>query len=98
MTKKDYLLKILEQLEPIWELASGLKVVVEQWALWDDVLNMLIGAVETGIHSAKSEVAKAKMKKWLDALERMKQIEKQSAMQDEKELAELDRLIDDFSF
>ena len=98
MTKKDYLLKILEQLEPIWELASGLKVVVEQWALWDDVLNMLIGAVETGIHSAKSEVAKDKMKKWLDALERMKQIEKQSAMQDEKELAELDRLIDDFSF
>ena len=98
MTKKDYLLKILEQLEPIWELASGLKVVVEQWALWDDVLNMLIGAVETGIHSARSEVAKAKMKKWLDALERMKEIEKQSAMQDEKELAELDRLIDDFSY
>jgi hypothetical protein len=31
-------------------------------------------------------------------LERMKEIEKQSAMQDEKELAELDRLIDDFSF
>ena len=98
MTKKDYLLKILEQLEPIWELASGLKVVVEQWALWDDVLDTLIGAVESGIHSARSEVAKAKMKKWLDALERMKEIEKQSAMQDEKELAELDRLIDDFSY
>jgi len=98
MTKKEYLLKILEQLEPIWELASGLKIVVEQWALWDDVLDTLIGAVESGIHSASSEAAKVKMKKWLDALERMKEIEKQSAMQDEKELAELDRLIDDFSF
>lgn len=98
MTKKDYLLKILEQLEPIWELASGLKIVVEQWALWDDVLDTLIQAVESGIHSAKSEVARTKMKKWLDALERMKQIEKQSAMQDEKELAELDKMIDDFSF
>lgn len=98
MTKKDYLLKILEQLEPIWELASGLKIVVDQWALWDDVLDTLIGAVESGIHSARSEVARVKMKKWLDALERMKEIEKQSAMQDEKELAELDRLIDDFSF
>lgn len=96
MTKKEYLLKILEQLEPIWEVASGLKIVVEQWALWDDVLDTLIGAVESGIHSARSEVAKAKMKKWLDALERMKQIEKQSAMQDEKELAELDRLLDSF--
>ena len=98
MTKKEYLLKILEQLEPIWELASGLKIVVEQWALWDDVLDTLIGAVESGIHSARSEVARVKMKKWLDALERMKEIEKQSAMQDEKGLAELDRLIDDFSF
>jgi hypothetical protein len=32
----------------------------------------------------------------LDALERMKQMEKQSELQDEKELAELDKLIDNF--
>jgi hypothetical protein len=30
MTKKEYLLKILENLESVWDLASGLKVVVEQ--------------------------------------------------------------------
>ena len=96
MTKKEYLLKILEQLESIRELAPGLKVLVEQWALWENVLDTLISAVESGIHSARSEVAKQKMKKWLDALEKMRQIEKQSAMQDEKELAELDKLIDNF--
>lgn len=96
MTKKEYLSKILEQLEPIRDLAAGLKIVVEQWALWDDVLDTLIGAVESGIHTASSEVAKVKMKKWLDALQKMKEIERQSSMQDEKELAELDKLIDDF--
>lgn len=96
MTKKEYLVKILEQLEPIWELAPGLKLVVEQWSLWDDVLDTLITAVESGIHVARSEVAKTKMKKWLDALQKMRQIEEQSAMQDEKELAELDNLINDF--
>ena len=96
MTKKDYLLKILEQLEPVWDLAPGLKIVVEQWALWDDVLDTLIGAVESGIHSARSEVAKEKMKKWLDALERMKKMEEQSALQDEKELAQLDELLNSF--
>jgi hypothetical protein len=32
----------------------------------------------------------------LDALTKMKQMEEQSAMQDEKELAELDKLIDSF--
>ena len=96
MTKKEYLLKILEQLESVWDLASGLKVVVEQWALWDDVLDVLIESVESGIHSARSEVAKLKMKKWLDALEKMKQMEEKSAMQDEKELEELDKIIDSF--
>ena len=96
MTKKEYLVKILGQLEPIWELAPGLKLVVEQWSLWDDVLDTLITAVESGIHVARSEVAKVKMKKWLDALQKMRQIEEQSAMQDEKELAELDNLINDF--
>lgn len=96
MTKKEYLLKILDKLEPIRDLAPGLKVMVEEWGLWDDIIDTLIEAVESGIHSTKSEVTKAKMKKWLDALERMKQMEKQSALQDEKELAELDKLIDNF--
>ena len=97
MTKKEYLIKILDNLESVRDLAPGLKVVVEQWALWDDVLDVLIESVESGIHSARSEVAKAKMKKWLDALERMKQMEEKSALQDEKELAELDNLINDLS-
>ena len=96
MTKKEYLLKILEQLEPVWELAPGLRLLVEQWALWDNVLDTLTSAVESGIQSARSELAKQKMKKWLDALEKMKQIEKQSAMQDQKELSELDNLLNNF--
>jgi hypothetical protein len=36
------------------------------------------------------------MKKGLDVLQRMKQMEKQSALQDEKELKELDDLLDNF--
>lgn len=95
MTKKEYLLKILEQLESVRDLAPGLKILVDQGAIWDDVTDVLIEAVESWIHSARSEVAKLKMKKWLDALDRMKQIEKQSSLQDEKELKELDRILDD---
>ena len=96
MTKKEYLIKILDNLESVRDLASGLKIVVEQWALWDDVLDTLIESVESGSHSARSEVVKLKMKKWLDVLTKMKQMEEQSAMQDEKELEELDKLIDSF--
>ena len=96
MTKKEYLIRILEQLETVRELAPGLKILVEQWALWDNVIDTLINAVENWIHSARSEISKQKMKKWLDMLEKMKHIEEQSAMQDEKDLEELDKLIDDF--
>ena len=96
MTKKEYLIKILEQLESVRELAPGMKILVEQWALWDNVINTLITTVENWIHSVKSEMAKQKMKKWLDMLEKMKQIEVQSAMQDEKDLVELDKLISNF--
>ena len=96
MTKKEYLIKVLEQLESVRELAPWLKILVEQWALWDNVIEILISAVENWIHSARSEITKQKMKKWVDMLEKMRHIEEQSAMQDEKDLKELDKLIDDF--
>lgn len=96
MQKKEYLLKILTQLEPVRELAPGLKTVIEQWDLWDEVLDTIMDAVESWIQSAKSEIAKEKMEKWLGALQKMKQIEQESKLQDEKELAELDKLLDSF--
>lgn len=96
MDKKEYLLKILEQLEPIWNLAPWLKVLVEQWNLNDSILDVLIDAVKWAIHTTKSELAKEKLEKWLNALEKMKQIEQQSIQQDEKDLEELDKILDTF--
>ena len=96
MNKKEYLQKILVQLEPIRDLARWLNILVEQWDLWDDVLDILINAVQWAISTAKSEVDKKKLQKWLEALERMKQMEVESKLQDEKDLAELDSLIDSF--
>lgn len=96
MTKKEYLLKILEQLEPIRDLAKWMKILVEQWDLWDDILDILIDAVQWAVSTAKSELDKQKLQKWLDVLQKMKQMEAKSKMQDEKDLAELDDLIDSF--
>lgn len=96
MDKKEYLLKILIQLEPIRDLAKWLKILVEQWNLWDDILEVLINAVQWAVSTAKSEMDKKKLQKWLDALNKMKQMEEESRMQDEKDLEELDKLIDSF--
>lgn len=96
MQKKEYLLKILTQLEPVRELASWLEALVEGWNLSDELLDIIMEAVESWIRSASSELSKSKMKKWLDALWRMRQIEEQSSFKDEKELAWLDELINNF--
>ena len=96
MDKKEYLQKILTQLEPIRDLAKWLKILVDEWNLWDDILEALINAVQWAVSMAKSELDKQKLQKWLDALNKMKQMEEESKMQDEKDLAELDNLIDSF--
>lgn len=98
MDKKEYLQKILTQLEPIRDLASGLKILVAEWNLWDDVLDILINAVQWAVSTAKNDMARQKLQKWLDAMEKMKQIEADSKTQDERDLKELDVMINDFSF
>ena len=96
MDKKEYLQKILTQLEPIRDLAKWLKILVEEGNLWDDVLDVIINAVQWAVNTAKSDLDKKKLQKWLDAMEKMKQMEMESKMQDEKDLAELDNLINSF--
>lgn len=96
MDKKQYLQKILAQLEPIRDLAKWLEVLVDEWNLGDDVLDMLINAVQWAVNTAKSELDKQKLQKWLDALQKMKQMEEESRMQDERDLSELDRMLDNF--
>jgi DNA-binding FrmR family transcriptional regulator len=96
MNKKEYLLKILTQLEPIRDLAKWLKILVWQWNLEDNILDILIDAIKWAIHTTKSELAKEKLEKWLNTLEKMKELEQESIEQDKKDLEELDNLIDSF--
>jgi len=95
MDKKEYLLKILTQLEPIWNLAKWLKILIEQWHLEENLIDTITQAVEWAIHTAKNEIAKIKLQKWLAALQKLKQLEAESRIQDEKDLAELDRMLEE---
>ena len=94
MDKKEYLQKILTQLEPIRDLAKWLKILIDEWNLGDDILDILINAVQWAINTAKSELDKQKLQKWLDALNKMKEMKEESKMQDEKDLEELDEMLE----
>lgn len=96
MDKKQYLIKVLTQLEPIRNLAEWLKILVEQWNLWDKTIDALIEAIQWAISISESELDKEKLQKWLEALQKMKDMEEESKMQDEKDLEELDKIINNF--
>ena len=94
MDKKEYLQKILTQLEPIRDLAKWLKFLVDEWNLADDVLDVLINAVQWAVSAAKSEVDKLRLQKWLDALKKMKEMEAESLEKDDKNLKSLDKMLE----
>lgn len=93
MDKKDYLIKILEQLEPIWNLAKWLKILVEMWHLDENLLDVVAQAIQWAIHTVKDNVSKKKLRKSLNYLEKLKQMENNSKIQDEKDLVKLDEMI-----
>lgn len=95
MDKKEYLLKVLTQLEPIWNLAKWLKILVEQGQLDDNLLDTVTQAVEWAVHTTKDELSKQKLQKSLNALQRLKQMEDESRAKDEEDLAELDKMLED---
>lgn len=94
MDKKEYLLKVLNQLEPIRDLAKWLKILVDEWNLWDDVLDILIEAVQWAVSTVKSDLDKEKLQRWLEALQKMKEMEDKSRMEDEKDLEDLDNMLE----
>jgi len=94
MNKKELLIKILTHLEPVRELASWLKILVDKWQLWDESENIIINAVKWAIETAKSSEDKNKLQKGLKALQKLEEIEFVNKQQDEKDLEELDGIID----
>ena len=95
MTQKEYLIKILEQLEPIWSLARWLKILVNGWHLDNNLIDILIEAVQWAIHTTKGEVEKKKLEKWLQALQRMRQMEEDARKKEQEELNKLDRMLEE---
>ena len=91
---KSPLLKVLNQLEPIRDLAKWLKILVDEWNLWDDVLDILIEAVQWAVSTVKSDLDKEKLQRWLEALQKMKEMEDKSRIEDEKDLEDLDNMLE----
>ena len=82
MDKKAMLIKILDQLEPVRELAKGLKILVQEGNLWEKELDLLIEAVGWAVHFAKNEQAKQKLQKGMDVLQKIKDMEEKEEQEE----------------
>ncbi len=93
MTKKDYILKVLEALINIWPLARGLKILVEGNALDDVAIDNIVDILSKTIDTIQDDEAKTKLQNSKDFLQKLKTIEEESHLRDESSIQLLDDMI-----
>ena len=95
MTKKDYLIKVLEKIwedRPLWKV---LLVLWKNWELDDNIIDSLIWFMEEELEKTKDEVKKTKIKEWIAYMKKMKEMEAKEKMENNARLSEIEDLIDD---
>ncbi len=93
MTKKDYVLKILDALTGYRPLARGLKILVDGNALNDTTIDHLVDIFAKTIEGLEDNEAKEKLQKSKDILEKIQKIEWEQHVRDQKSLDELDVMV-----
>lgn len=94
MSKKEYILKLLETLIDIREPAKGLKLLVENNEMDEATIEKLYNAFKASVKEVVQGVEKEKLEKGILFLEKLKTLEADGKKQDEKDLEELDQMLE----
>ena len=90
MSKKEFLIKVLEHIWDSWEIGKALLVLLKNDELNDEVMTKLINIMEDSLKTVENEQSRKKIEKWIQLL---KERELKVKMEDEDELLELDKLL-----
>jgi len=85
MNKKETLIQLLQELEDSWELAPGLRILVEQTEEDSDIITGLLTIIEKSITSVKDDATRARLevlKTKLQGIQAQEQVEKASREQE----------------
>ncbi len=93
MTKKNYILKILDTLIGYRPLARGLKILIDGNTLDDKTLDSLIDIFAKTIHEIEDNETKKKLQVSKNILEKIQKIEREQHLRDQKSLDVLDEMI-----
>ena len=89
MDKKQYLISLLTTLIPHWKPAEGFLIILEHGDYDPSLIDILIKMITEAVQSVESESAKKVLTWSLAVLERVKQMEAKSRIQDEADCEEL---------
>ena len=93
MTKKDYVLQVFAALKWVSPIADNLAILLQHTEMSEETLDQIITIFRNSIKDITNKENMEKAKKWLDILEKVKQMEIDSKKQDEEDLKKLDDLL-----
>jgi len=94
MTKKDYILKLLDAISPASLVIAGdLKVLIEANQISDELLDSLILIFWNALKNTDNAIEKDKIEKWINILTSLKNKENQSMITDQTDIENLENLI-----
>lgn len=93
MNKKDYILKVLDATMDVFPLARWLKILVNAEALDDTTIDTLVDILSKTIAEINDGETKNKLQKSKNFLEKLKSIEQESHLKDEKSIEILDTML-----
>lgn len=92
MTKKEYILKMLDLIKDIFPPAKDFKVLVEGDVVGDEMIDTLVAMLKEVRASITDLAQQEKLDKSVDFLEKLKQVEVAEHAKDTERLKELEEL------
>lgn len=89
--KKKLLIQILNKLKPHRELSEGILALIESWYADEKTIDGVIHVIANSIRTLKDDEQKTILQKWLEMVQKIKDMEENEKMSEE----ELDNLLAD---
>lgn len=90
MTKKQYILTMLDMIQDIFPPAQDLKVLVEGDVVSDEMINTLVAMLKEVREAITDEAGKAKLDKSIEFMTKIKWVEAAEHIKDEQRMKELE--------
>lgn len=92
--KKQIIIKVLERLKWYRDKAEDIIILLKSSYCTEELIDSVINRINVAIKTVEKDKDKNALRKWIEAIQKIRQREEQEEMSDEELDAELDSLLD----